>query len=124
MPHNAFGDELDLRLVERVRHLDQFQAIADCPYRANQVMTDAGAYQGREIGCIRFQKSPPERNIMADLNAILAPGMLVRHPDRPDWGVGQVQSNVAGRITVNFPDEGKVVFDASRITLLPVFDAT
>ncbi|MBV1896573.1 MAG: DUF3553 domain-containing protein, partial [Rhodobacteraceae bacterium] len=32
---------------------------------------------------------------MTDLNAILAPGMLVRHPLCPDWGIGQVQSNIA-----------------------------
>ena len=38
----------------------------------------------------------------ADLNAILEPGMLVRHPSEPDWGLGQVQSNIGGRITVNF----------------------
>lgn len=59
---------------------------------------------------------------MNDSNAIFTPGMQVRHPDRPDWGVGQVQSNIGGRITVNFPDEGKVVIDGSRITLIPVFD--
>lgn len=56
------------------------------------------------------------------VNAILEPGMLVRHPDRPDWGTGQVQSNIGGRITVNFPDEGKVVFDGERVDLMPVFD--
>ena len=59
---------------------------------------------------------------MSDLNAILAPGMLVRHPACPDWGIGQVQSNVAGKITVNFPEQGKVVIDGSRIELTPVFD--
>ncbi|MFC4671958.1 DUF3553 domain-containing protein [Seohaeicola nanhaiensis] len=59
---------------------------------------------------------------MTDLNAILTPGMLVRHPERPDWGTGQVQSNIGGRITVNFREEGKVVIDGSRIELLPVFD--
>lgn len=47
--------------------------------------------------------------------------MLVRHPDRPDWGVGQVQSNIANRITVNFPDEGKVVIDGTRVELVPIF---
>ncbi|MEO0381084.1 MAG: DUF3553 domain-containing protein [Pseudomonadota bacterium] len=60
---------------------------------------------------------------MENLNAILAPGMLVRHPDFTEWGVGQVQSNIAGRITVNFPDAGKVVIDGTRIALEPVFDA-
>lgn len=59
---------------------------------------------------------------MTDLNAILAPGMLVRHPLCPEWGIGQVQSNIGGKITVNFRDQGKVVIDGSRITLTPVFD--
>ena len=57
---------------------------------------------------------------MNELNAILSPGMLVRHPDRPDWGVGQVQSNIGGRITVNFREEGKVVLDSGRVTLIIV----
>ena len=54
-----------------------------------------------------------------DMNAFLEPGMLVRHPDRPDWGLGQVQSNIGGRITVNFREVGKVVIDGSRVLLLP-----
>jgi hypothetical protein len=61
--------------------------------------------------------------MMDDLNAILTPGMLVRHPDRPEWGVGQVQSNIAGKVTVNFRDEGKMVIDSLRVGLMPVFDA-
>lgn len=60
---------------------------------------------------------------MENLNAILAPGMLVRHPEHVEWGVGQVQSNIAGRITVNFPDAGKVVIDGTHVALEPVFDA-
>ncbi|KIC19471.1 MULTISPECIES: DUF3553 domain-containing protein [Leisingera] len=59
---------------------------------------------------------------MNDLNAILAPGMFVRHPDHPEWGVGQVQSNAGGKITVNFPDQGKLVIDGARVSLIPVFD--
>ncbi len=59
---------------------------------------------------------------MTGLNSHLTPGMLVRHPDRPDWGTGQVQSNINGRVTVNFPDEGKVVIDGNMVELVPVFD--
>ncbi len=59
---------------------------------------------------------------MEDLNAIFSPGMLVRHPQRPEWGTGQVQSNIAGKLTVNFVDEGKVVIDSTRVALLAVFD--
>ncbi|MBY6200120.1 DUF3553 domain-containing protein [Maritalea mobilis] len=55
------------------------------------------------------------------MNAMLEPGMFVRHPDRPDWGLGQVQSNIDGRITVNFEHEGKVVIDGRRVTLIMEF---
>ncbi len=59
---------------------------------------------------------------MNDLNSILEPGMLVQHPHQPDWGTGQVQSNVAGKVTVNFPETGKVVIDGTRVALLPVIE--
>lgn len=60
---------------------------------------------------------------MTEFNALLTPGMFVRHPGRPDWGVGQVQSNISGRITVNFPDTGKIVIDGSKIELEPIFSS-
>lgn len=59
---------------------------------------------------------------MEDLNAILAPGMLVRHPTNVEWGTGQVQSNIAAKVTVNFPEAGKIVIDSTRVALIPVFD--
>jgi ABC-type uncharacterized transport system YnjBCD ATPase subunit len=57
--------------------------------------------------------------VVTGLNAILEPGMLVRHPGRPDWGLGQVQSRIGARITVNFEHAGKVVIDGRRIALVP-----
>lgn len=60
---------------------------------------------------------------MTNLNSYLEPGMRVRHPGQPDWGIGQVQSNIGGKVTVNFPEAGKVVIDGNRIELMPVFDA-
>ncbi len=56
------------------------------------------------------------------MNSLLEPGMLVRHPSEPDWGLGQVQSNIGGRITVNFQNQGKVVIDGRRVELIAVFD--
>ncbi len=50
----------------------------------------------------------------------LTPGTLVRHPDQPDWGVGQVQSAIANRITVNFEHAGKMLINADIVTLVPV----
>lgn len=56
---------------------------------------------------------------MRSLNDTLEPGMLVLHPDRPEWGLGQVQSNIGGRVTVNFEHQGKVVFLSDHVTLQP-----
>ena len=47
--------------------------------------------------------------------------MLVRHPTQPDWGLGQVQSAVGAKVTVNFEHRGKVVVDSDQITLLRDF---
>lgn len=53
------------------------------------------------------------------MNDLLAPGDYVVHPTEPDWGVGQVQSSVDGRVTVNFEHAGKRVFIGDAVTLLP-----
>ncbi|MGX9353949.1 DUF3553 domain-containing protein [Roseobacteraceae bacterium S113] len=58
----------------------------------------------------------------AELNAFLEPGMLVRHPHQPDWGIGQVQSNINNKITVNFREAGKIVIDGTSIVLDQVYD--
>jgi hypothetical protein len=51
------------------------------------------------------------------MNPLLVPGALVRHPTRPDWGVGHVQSVIGERVTVNFEEEGKVLINAAVIEL-------
>lgn len=56
------------------------------------------------------------------MNALLEPGQIVRHPGQPDWGLGQVQSNVDGRVTVMFEHVGKIVVQSSRVQLEPVFN--
>lgn len=45
--------------------------------------------------------------------------MLVRHPDAPDWGLGQVQSAIGDRVTVNFEHRGKVLINAAVVRLEP-----
>ena len=51
------------------------------------------------------------------MNELLEPGMIVRHPDAPEWGEGQVQSRIGDRITVNFEEAGKQVIDGRRVSL-------
>ena len=47
----------------------------------------------------------------------LAPGMRVRHPGQPDWGLGQVQSVDGARVTVNFEHAGKLLINAEIVSL-------
>lgn len=52
----------------------------------------------------------------------IVPGAFVRHPDRPEWGIGQVQSVIGDRVTVNFEHHGKQMINAAVIDLQPVRD--
>ncbi len=45
------------------------------------------------------------------------PGQWVRHPDCPDWGLGQVQSVAGERVTVNFEHAGKRLVIVGVVTL-------
>ncbi len=47
----------------------------------------------------------------------LAPGQIVRNPAQPDWGLGQVQSAVGARVTVNFEHMGKMTINTAVVTL-------
>jgi hypothetical protein len=56
----------------------------------------------------------------APLDPFLEPGVLVRHPERADWGLGQVQSVAGRKVTVNFENAGKQVIDAEVVSLVYV----
>jgi hypothetical protein len=56
------------------------------------------------------------------MNPLLVPGAQVRHPDRPEWGLGHVQSVVGERVTVNFEDRGKVLINTAVVELEVVRD--
>jgi hypothetical protein len=45
------------------------------------------------------------------------PGLYVRHPQKPEWGLGQVQSAIGRRVTVMFENAGKVVIDTEVVVL-------
>lgn len=46
------------------------------------------------------------------------PGDLVRLVEQPGWGIGQVQSVVGDRATVNFENAGKQSLVLSVVTLV------
>ena len=45
------------------------------------------------------------------------PGDKVFNPKNKDWGIGQVQSIIEGKVTVNFENVGKKVINAKNIEL-------
>jgi hypothetical protein len=54
------------------------------------------------------------------IDPFIEPGALVRHPGQDDWGLGQVQTVVGARVTVNFQDAGKRVIDTNNVRLVYV----
>ena len=45
------------------------------------------------------------------------PGDKVFNPNNKDWGIGQVQSIIKDKVTVNFENAGKKVINAKNIEL-------
>ena len=45
------------------------------------------------------------------------PGDYVINPLRKDWGIGQVQSIIKNKVTVNFQNQGKQVINGEIIAL-------
>ena len=45
------------------------------------------------------------------------PGDKVTNPENKDWGIGQVQSIIKDKVTVNFENAGKKVINAKNILL-------
>ncbi|MDC1258031.1 DUF3553 domain-containing protein [Pelagibacteraceae bacterium] len=49
------------------------------------------------------------------------PGDKVTNPDNKDWGIGQIQSIIKGKVTVNFENVGKKVINTKIIRLEKVY---
>lgn len=54
------------------------------------------------------------------MSDVLTPGTYVRHPTQPDWGLGQVQSVIGNRVTVNFENAGKLLINSDAVELVTV----
>ena len=51
------------------------------------------------------------------MDPLVTPGALVRHPQQPDWGLGQVQTVAGAMVTVNFENAGKRTINSDVIDL-------
>tara|TARA_B100000686_G_C16157142_1_gene649654 strand:- start:215 stop:385 length:171 start_codon:yes stop_codon:yes gene_type:complete len=45
------------------------------------------------------------------------PGDYVKNPKNMSWGIGQIQSIIKNKVTVNFENVGKKVINSNEITL-------
>ena len=45
------------------------------------------------------------------------PGDKVTNPNNKDWGIGQVQSIIKGKVTINFENVGKKVINSENIRI-------
>ena len=45
------------------------------------------------------------------------PGDFVINPNNRSWGIGQIQSIINNKITVNFENVGKKVINSKKVTL-------
>ena len=45
------------------------------------------------------------------------PGDYVRNPNKKDWGIGQIQSIINDKVTVNFENSGKRVINVKEVIL-------
>ena len=50
------------------------------------------------------------------------PGDKVINPLKKDWGIGQVQSIINNKVTVNFQNVGKKVINSNNIELKKMYD--
>tara|TARA_B100001996_G_scaffold280830_1_gene221271 strand:- start:1104 stop:1268 length:165 start_codon:yes stop_codon:yes gene_type:complete len=48
------------------------------------------------------------------------PGDKVINPNNKGWGIGQVQTIINGKVTVNFENVGKKVINANNIQLIKI----
>ena len=48
------------------------------------------------------------------------PGDYVKNPSNKDWGIGQVQSIIGNKVTVNFENYGKRVINVDNVNLQKV----
>ena len=44
------------------------------------------------------------------------PGDYVINPAKKDWGIGQIQSIIGNKVTVNFENTGKQVINSEIVT--------
>ena len=52
----------------------------------------------------------------------LEPGNCVINPSQKGWGIGQVQSIIKNKVTVNFQNVGKQVINLESISLEKIND--
>tara|TARA_B110000211_G_scaffold36451_1_gene36729 strand:- start:4480 stop:4722 length:243 start_codon:yes stop_codon:yes gene_type:complete len=64
------------------------------------------------INCVYYKK-----RIFSIMHLDFIPGDYVINPSNKQWGIGQVQSIIKNKVTVNFENTGKQVLDVEFVSL-------
>ena len=56
------------------------------------------------------------------MSEYLSPGSFVTLDGKQEWGVGQIQTIIGPRVTVNFENAGKQLINTDRVSLDAVDD--
>ena len=55
--------------------------------------------------------------MQSNYHSDLSPGVFVINESQIKWGIGQIQSSIDGKITINFEHAGKKVINIKEIKL-------
>jgi len=53
----------------------------------------------------------------SNYNSDLTPGIFVINENKIEWGMGQIQSNIDDKITINFENVGKKTINSKLVKL-------
>ena len=57
------------------------------------------------------------KRLISMMSLSFEPGDFVTNPKNKNWGIGQIQSIVKNKVTVNFENVGKKVININKIIL-------
>ena len=66
--------------------------------------------------------APGSSGMEASFVNLVEPGDKVKNPANKEWGVGQVQSIIDDKVTVNFENVGKKVINIKNIVLIKIYE--
>lgn len=90
------------------------------------VAVEAGSPRHTYNAILFFRRQARDESTAKEtrMSDYLNPGSFVRLDGKPDWGIGQIQTVIGPRVTVNFEHAGKQLINTDRVSLQAVDNGT